>query len=145
MDYDIENAKRILELLEKTPRGLTIAEISSILKLNRHTVTKIIERLLIEKRVDYEPKGVAKVFYSTGKLKFVGRIDISNQEKIWIDIIEPQYGEKKIRLNQTKPDYLTRSSDKFRSVGAVAIEKKDLMNLIRILRDVARKEFNLDI
>ena len=144
-EYDIENAKKILELLEENPRGLTIAEISQKLKLNRNTVTKILDRLLIEKRVDYDAKGPAKIFYFTGKSKFAGRLDISDVEKIWIDIVEPVYGEKFIRLNQTKPDYLTRSTTKFRSVGAITIKKSQITNFLRILRDIAKNEFEVDV
>lgn len=148
IDYDIASAKKIIELLEKNPRGMTIKEISDNLKLNRHTVTKILERLLIEKRVDYDAKGPAKIFYITGKPRLAGRIDISDVEKIWIDIVEPideKYGEKFIRLNQTKPDFLTRSSSKFRSVGAISVKKNQLINLIRLLRDIAKNEFGIEI
>jgi predicted transcriptional regulator len=147
VEYDTKNAQRILGTLEKSSRGLTITDIAQILDLNRHTVTKILERLLIEKRVNYDEKGPAKIFYSTGKSKFVGRIDQGKYDKVWIDTFKPRYeGEElTVRLNQTKHDHLIRSSSKFRSVGAVSIKKSQLVNLIRILRDVAKKEFGLDV
>ncbi|MCS7123386.1 MAG: hypothetical protein RMJ17_02325 [Candidatus Aenigmarchaeota archaeon] len=146
--YDIESAKKVVELLKKNPRGLDISEVSKELKLSRNTVVKILERLLIEKRVDYTSKGPAKVFYLTGEPKFVGRIDLSDIEKIWIDVLYPldeKYGEKLIRLNQTKLDYLSRSSSKFRSVGAIVINRNNIINLIRLLRDVAKNEFGVEV
>lgn len=146
-EYDTKNTKKVLEILKKSERGMTITDIAAELSLNRHTVAKILERLLTEKKVDYEEKGPAKVFYSTGTSKFVGRIDQGKFDKIWIDVFTPKYGgdEKFVRINQTKHDHLIRSTSKFRTVGAVAIKRKNLINFIRILKDVARDEFNLKV
>lgn len=148
VEYDTENAKRILNLLNNSIRGMTVAEIARLLKLNRHTVTKLCERMLIEKKINYDEKGPAKIYYSVGPSKFVGRIDLSQTEKLWIDVFkQPRYpGEEPfVRVNQTKHDNLIRASSKFRSVGAIAIKKSQLVNFIRILRDVARKEFGLKV
>ncbi|HDM05732.1 MAG TPA: winged helix-turn-helix transcriptional regulator [Candidatus Aenigmarchaeota archaeon] len=147
VEYDTKNTKRVLEILNKSVRGMTITEIAQQLGLNRHTVTKILERLLIEKKVNYDEKGPAKIFYSSGTGKFVGRIDQGKFDTLWIDVFKPKYpGEEEfVRINQTKHDHLIRASSKFRSVGAIAIKKRNLINLIRILKDVARDEFGLDI
>jgi len=147
-EYDTKNARMIKELLDKHERGLTIAEIAKKLKLNRHTVAKLCERMLIEKKINYDEKGPAKVYYSVGPSKFVGRIDLSPTEKLWIDVFKhPKYAgeEEFVRINQTKHDNLIRASSKFRSVGAIAIKKSQLVNFIRILRDIARKEFGLNV
>lgn len=148
VEYDTANVKRVKELLDRSTRGMTIAELANTLKLNRHTITKLCDRMLIEKKINYDERGPAKVFYSVGPSKFVGRIDLSPQEKLWIDVFkQPKYpGEEPfVRINQTKHDNLIRASSKFRSVGAVAVKKSQLVNLIRILRDVARKEFGLEV
>ncbi|OGM93009.1 hypothetical protein A2935_03785 [Candidatus Wolfebacteria bacterium RIFCSPLOWO2_01_FULL_47_17b] len=138
---------RVLDLCNKSERGLTITDIAEELNLNRHTVTKLLERMLIEKKVNYDEKGPAKIFYGTGKSKFVGRIDQGRYDKLWIDTTKPRYTaeEETVRINQTKHDHLIRASSKFRSVGAISIRKSQLVNLIRILRDVARKEFGLSV
>jgi predicted ArsR family transcriptional regulator len=147
VEYDTKNAKRVLYCLEKSERGLTISDIAQDLGLNRHTVTKLLERMLIEKKANYDEKGPAKIFYSTGKSKFVGRLDQGKFDKIWIDVMKPKYlGEEvSLRLNQTKHDHLIRATSKFRSVGAISIKKSQLVNLIRILRDVARKKFKQNV
>ena len=147
VEYDTENTAKVLEVLKNSPRGATITDIANALGLNRHTVTKILERCLIEKRVNYDEKGPAKIFYFTGKSKFVGKVDQGKFDKLWIDIFEPIYpGEEPfVRINQTKHDNLIRASSKFRSVGAVSIKKSSLINLIRLLRDVAREEFGLKV
>lgn len=147
VEYDTINTKRILECLERSVRGLTINDIAQELELNRHTVTKILERLLIEKKVNYDEKGPAKIYYAVGPSKFVGKIEQGKWDTLWINTFKPKYpGEEEfVRINQTKHDFLIRSSSKFKSVGAVAVKRSSLINLIRILRDVARKEFNLEV
>jgi DNA-binding Lrp family transcriptional regulator len=147
VEYDTKNTYKILDLLKKNIRGLTITEIADRLQLNRHTVTKILDKLLIEKRVNYDEKGAAKIFYYVGEGKFVGKIDQGKHDTLWIDIFKPYYSgeEEIIRINQTKHDNLIRASSKYRSVGAVAIKKKSLVELIRLLRDVARSDLNLNI
>ncbi|MFH7903227.1 MAG: winged helix-turn-helix domain-containing protein [Candidatus Aenigmatarchaeota archaeon] len=135
VEYDSENAKKILKLLEKNPRGMTITEISNFLNLNRHTVTKILERLLIEKRVDFDERGPAKVFYFVGKSQFIGKIEQGKDNILWIDLFKPVYeGEEEfVRINQTKKDILIRSKNKYRSIGSVAIKKSKIRELISIL------------
>ena len=147
VEYDTENARRIFELLEKSVRGMTINEIAQELGLNRHTVTKLLERMLIEKKVNYDERGPAKVYYSVGPSKFVGKVEQGKWDTLWFNVFKPKYpGEEEfVRINQTKHDYLIRSSSKFKSIGAVAIKRSSLINVIRILRDVARKEFGLDV
>jgi DNA-binding Lrp family transcriptional regulator len=147
VEYDTKNTYKILDLLKKNIRGLTITEIADRLQLNRHTVTKILEKLLIEKRVNYDEKGAAKIFYYVGEGKFVGKIDQGKHDTLWIDIFKPYYAEEEeiIRINQTKHDNLIRASSKYRSVGAIAIKKKSLVELIRLLRDVARSDLKLDV
>jgi predicted transcriptional regulator len=146
-DYDTKNTNRVLKYLKESVRGLTITDIATALNLNRHTVTKILDRLLIEKRVNYDEKGAAKIFYYTGDSKFVGKVEQGNYDTLWFNVFKPNYpGEEEfIRINQMKHDHLSRSSSKFKSVGAIAIKRKSLINLIRILRDVARDEMGLKI
>ncbi|MEM0480811.1 MAG: hypothetical protein QXQ14_01325 [Candidatus Aenigmatarchaeota archaeon] len=130
------NVKRVLELIKKSPRGLTITEIANILDLNRHTVTKILERLLIEKKVDFEERGPAKIFYYTGESQFIAKIDQGNDNILWIDVFKPIYSDQEefIRINQTKKDFLVRDKTKYRSIGSVAIKKSKLKELIEILQ-----------
>jgi len=147
VEYDTKNTKKIIETLNKSVRGMTITDIAHELKLNRHTITKIVDKLLIEKKANYDEKGPAKIFYSSGTGKFVGRVDQGKLDTLWIDVFKPKYVEEEefIRINQTKHDHLIRASSKFRSVGAIAIKKRNIINLIRILKDVARDELNLKV
>lgn len=146
VEYDTKNVRRIFDLLNQSVRGMTIVDMANELDLNRHTVTKLCERMLTEKKINYDEKGPAKIYYSIGPSKFIGRIDLSNVEKLWIDVFkQPRYAgeEEFVRINQTKHDHLIRASSKFKSVGAVSIKKSQLINLIKILSDTAKKEFGL--
>ncbi len=147
VEYDTKNTKKVIEVLKNSARGLTITDIAYQLKLNRHTITKILDKLLMEKKVNYDEKGPAKIFYWGGTSKFVGRVDQGKFETLWMDVFKPKYpGEDDfLRINQTKPDHLIRASSKFRSVGAIAIKKRNLINLIRLLKDVARDEFKINV
>ena len=77
----------------------------------------------------------------------MGKVEQGKEDTIWINTFKPKYpGEEEfVRLNQTKHDHLTRSSSKYRSVGAVAIKRKSLINLIRLLKDIARDEMGLKV
>jgi hypothetical protein len=141
VEYDSESTQKVVGCLEKNMRGLTIADIATELGFNRHTVTKILDRLLIEKKVDYEEKGLTKIFYSTGSSKFVGSINQGEHNDIWVDIFKPKFEEEEfVRLNQTKHDYLIRSKNKYRSVGAIAVKKSKLDELIKFLQTKVKKE-----
>ena len=58
-----EIIKKILALLDKEKEGLTIAEISRKLKINRITVTKYVYYLLGAEKIKYREIGGAKLFY----------------------------------------------------------------------------------
>lgn len=140
IEYDTKNTQLILDCLKKNVRGLTIGEVAEQLKLNRHTATRILDRLLIEKKVDYEERGLTKIFFSTGQNKFIGKINQGKDNDLWIDVFKPKYDEDFVRLNQTKHDFLIRSSSNYRSVGAIAVKKSRIDELIEILKKL-RKGF----
>jgi len=147
VEYDTKNTKKVIITLKNSVRGMTITDVAYQLKLNRHTITKILDKLLIEKKANYDEKGPAKIFYWSGSSKFVGRVNQGKFDNLWIDVFKPKYpGEQQfIRINQTKHDHLIRASSKFRSVGAIAIKRKNVINLIRLLKDIARDELKLKI
>ena len=129
----MSNVKKVLDLLKESPRGLTISEISNILNLNRHTVRKILERLLIEKKVNYEEKGPAKIFYFVGEVEEIAKIDLGNEGYISIDKIK-SFDKEFIRISQLKKDSLIREKNKFRIIGSVAISKEKLKELLEIIQ-----------
>ena len=147
VEYDTKNTKKVIKILKNSHRGMTITDVTNELKLNRHTITKILDKILIEKKVDYDEKGPAKIFYSTGTNRFVGKVDQGKFDKLWIDVFKPKYTEDQpfVRINQTKHDHLIRASSKFRSVGAISIKRRNLITLIKLLKNIAKDEFNLKV
>jgi len=131
----MNNLKKVLELLKKSPRGLTISEISNILNLNRHTTRRILERLLIEGKVNYEEKGPAKIFYYIGEVEEITKIDLGNENYISIDRIK-SFDKELIRISQLKKDSLIREKNKLRVIGSVVIKKEDLKKLLEILQKI---------
>ena len=139
IEYDTKNTQLVLDCLEKNARGATIGEVAEQLELNRHTVTKILDRLLIEKKVDYEEKGLTKIFFSTGSNKFIGKINQGKDNDVWVDVFKPKNDEEFVRLNQTKHDHLIRSSSNYRSVGAIAVKKDHIDELVEVLKKVKKE------
>ena len=62
---DQEKITRIKQVLKWRPRGMTISDLSSHLKLNRNMVAKYLEILLISGQVEMEEIGPAKVYFLT--------------------------------------------------------------------------------
>lgn len=81
MILDQEKITRIKRLLKSRPKGLTISDISQILKLNRNSVAKYLEILLITGQVEMRLYGNAKV-YSLSQ-----RVPISSMLKFATELI----------------------------------------------------------
>ncbi|HOT04460.1 MAG TPA: PAS domain S-box protein [Methanolinea sp.] len=81
MILDQEKIMRIKRLLKSRPKGLTISDISQILKLNRNSVAKYLEILLITGQVEMRLYGNAKV-YSLSQ-----RVPISSMLKFATELI----------------------------------------------------------
>lgn len=81
MILDQEKITRIKKLLKGRPKGLTISDISQILKLNRNSVAKYLEILLITGQVEMRLYGNAKVYYLSQ------RVPISSMLKFATELI----------------------------------------------------------
>ena len=81
MILDQEKITRIKKLLKSRPKGLTISDISQMLKLNRNSVAKYLEILLITGQVKMRLYGNAKVYYLSQ------RVPISSMLKFATELI----------------------------------------------------------
>ncbi|OPY40385.1 MAG: sensory histidine kinase AtoS [Methanoregulaceae archaeon PtaU1.Bin222] len=90
MILDQEKITRIKKLLKSRPKGLTISDISQILKLNRNSVAKYLEILLITGQVEMRLYGNAKVYYLSQ------RVPISSMLKFATELILILDTEQKI-------------------------------------------------
>lgn len=57
----------VTEILKKNARGLTIVEISRLLKFSRNTVAIVLAELKGEGKISIRPVGKAKLHYWEGK------------------------------------------------------------------------------
>jgi len=82
MDVRIEESKRelsrVLDLLKEEPRGLSITDISRSLKLNRNSVSKYLNMLLISGHVELRSIGVAKVYFLSKRVPISAMLDYSS-------------------------------------------------------------------
>ncbi|WP_317136635.1 helix-turn-helix domain-containing protein [Methanochimaera problematica] len=82
MSRQIEESKRelsrVMELLKDEPRGLSITDISRLLNMNRNSVSKYLNMLLISGHVDMRSIGVAKVYFLSHRVPISAMLDFSS-------------------------------------------------------------------
>jgi len=152
MILDQEKISRIKKLLKTRPKGLTISDISHNLKINRNSVAKYLEILLITGQVEMRMYGNAKVYYLSN------RVPISSMLKFAKDLILVLDSEMRvIEANDNffsyfpvaKDDLIgnlitaspVNAMDGFRvdDLARSAIETGELSREISIIRDRATK------
>ncbi|UUX91314.1 histidine kinase dimerization/phosphoacceptor domain -containing protein [Methanoplanus endosymbiosus] len=89
MSRQIEESKRelsrVMELLKDEPRGLSITDISRLLNMNRNSVSKYLNMLLISGKVDMRSIGVAKVYFLSHRVPISAMLDYSSDAIVVLD------------------------------------------------------------
>jgi len=89
MQRDIDESKRELarvkELLKDEPRGLSITDISKRLIMNRNSVSKYLNMLLVSGHVDMRTIGVAKVYFLSQRVPISAMLDFSSDLILILD------------------------------------------------------------
>jgi PAS domain S-box-containing protein len=80
-----DKISRIKVLLKAHPKGLTITDISSKLKLNRNSTAKYLEILLISGLVESKSYGTARVFFLTHRLPISALVSITSDLVVTLD------------------------------------------------------------
>jgi len=80
-----EKISRIKILLKAHPKGLTITDISSKLKLNRNSTAKYLEILLISGLVESKSYGTARVFFLSHRLPISALVSITSDLVVTLD------------------------------------------------------------
>lgn len=68
----------IKEILKDNPRGMTVTEISKEIKMNRHSVAKYMDMLVISGHVEMKSFGSSKVFYLSRRLPMSAILNFSS-------------------------------------------------------------------
>jgi PAS domain S-box-containing protein len=85
MILDQEKITRIKRLLKVRPKGLTISDISHNLKINRNSVAKYLEILLITGQVEMRMYGNAKVYYLSNRVPVSSMLKFANELILVLD------------------------------------------------------------
>ena len=85
MILDQEKITRIKRLLKSRPKGLTISDISAALKVNRNSVAKYLEILLITGQVEVKVFGNAKVYYISSRVPISSMLRFASELILVLD------------------------------------------------------------
>ena len=85
MILDQQNIARIRSALKFHPRGMNISEIAQNLKLNRNSVAKYLEILMISGQVEAKPQGTSKVYTLSQRVPVSAMMDFSSDMIVMID------------------------------------------------------------
>jgi len=69
---------RVKEFLRSNPRGMTITEMSREIKINRNSVAKYLDVLLISGQVEMKQLGPAKLFYLSQRIPMSAMLNITS-------------------------------------------------------------------
>jgi PAS domain S-box-containing protein len=122
MDVQIEESKRelsrVLELLKEEPRGLSITDISRALKLNRNSVSKYLNMLLISGHVELRSIGVAKVYFLSKRVPISAMLDYSSDAIVVLN--------RNMEIVVANESFLSLAGCEFRDIIKMKIAGSDI-------------------
>ena len=77
--------QQILALLKDNPRGLSIREISDLIKINRNSVSNYLNILLVSGLVEVRELGPSKVFYLSQRIPLSAMLNIYNDSVLVVN------------------------------------------------------------
>ena len=80
-----EQLSKITKVLRDNPRGMTVTQISKEINLNRNSVAKYLEVLLISGHVEMRSYGPAKVFFLSQRVPISAMLDFSSDYILILD------------------------------------------------------------
>jgi PAS domain S-box-containing protein len=126
---DQEKITRIKQILRWRPRGMTISDLSSEMKLNRNLVAKYLEILHISGQVEMQEIGPAKVYFLTQRVPIATMLEFSSDLVIVVD-----NDSKILQVNERVPALLTMKREALTGLRIQEIDNlfiKDLWNSIK--------------
>jgi len=79
---DSEKIAKIKRILKWHPRGMTISDLASEMKMNRNLVAKYLDMLLVSGQVEMQIVGAAKVFFSSHRVPISALLEFSKDPVI---------------------------------------------------------------
>ena len=121
---DQEKITRIKQILKWRPRGMTISDLSSQMKLNRNLVAKYLEILLISGQVEMQEIGPAKVYFLTQRVPISTMLEFSSDLVIVVDT-----DGKILQVNEHVPELLTMKREALTGLRVQDIDNPFIQNL----------------
>ena len=85
MILDQEKISRIKNLLKFKPKGMSISDISHSLKMNRNSVAKYLDLLLVSGQVEMQSYGTAKVYFLSQRVPLSAMLSLASDLVIILD------------------------------------------------------------
>ena len=79
---DSEKVDRIKRILKWHPRGMTISDLASDMKMNRNLVAKYLDMLLVSGQVEMQIVGAAKVYFVSRRVPISALLEFSKDPVI---------------------------------------------------------------
>jgi len=121
---DQEKITRIKQILKWRPRGMTISDLSSQMKLNRNLVAKYLEILLISGQVEMQEIGPAKVYFLTQRVPISTMLEFSSDLVIVVDT-----DGKILQVNEHVPALLNMKREALTGLRVQDIDNPFIQNL----------------
>jgi PAS domain S-box-containing protein len=127
---DQEKITRIKQVLKWRPRGMTISDLASHMKLNRNMVAKYLEILLISGQVEMEEIGPAKVYFLTQRVPISTMLEFSPDLVIVVDS-----DGKILQVNEHVPALLTMKREAMTGLRIQEIDNPFIHNLWKSVQE----------
>ncbi|NYT05114.1 MAG: helix-turn-helix domain-containing protein [Methanomicrobiales archaeon] len=80
-----EEISRITDVLKDNPRGMSVSDISAMLGMNRNTVARYLDMLLVSGQAEMKAYGKAKVYYLSQRVPIAAMLDFSSDMVVVLD------------------------------------------------------------
>lgn len=113
-----EQLAKIIKALKDSSRGMTVTQISKKIKLNRNSVAKYLEVLLISGNVEMSAYGPAKVFFISQRVPLSAMIDFSSDYILILD--------RDLKIIQVNDNFLKLVNSESESLVGQKLENTNL-------------------
>jgi PAS domain S-box-containing protein len=158
MILDEDKITKIKRLLKTRPKGLTISDISQVLKINRNSVAKYLEILLITGQVEMRAYGNAKVYYLSQRVPFSAMLRFASELILVVDsdlkitdindhflsFFQAERGDQ-IGMDVREISFAPFTDPSFRLLLSEAHEKGEVVREINIQKDGNDRIFRVKI
>lgn len=127
------NRQKLIEMfLAKQPRNsANVHEIAEATQMHWMTAEKELQRMTEEGRLHSEQIGSRTFYFLNGKGNWQDRVDLNKHTTLFIDTLIAPFGEKFVRVKQTK-----LIEGKWQSVGNIIITRDKLKEFVGKLGNI---------